>query len=62
MSNSDVKRKGMTRILDGIMNYRQTLRPTLLEEFKRVALGPSVSAFLIHSKDHCLSSSLKVFY
>lgn len=40
-------RKGMTRILDGIMKYRQTLRPTLLEEFKKVALGPSVRIFYI---------------
>lgn len=35
-------RKGMARILDGIIKYRQTLRPSLLQEFQRVALGPSV--------------------
>lgn len=35
-------RKGMSRILNGIMKYRQTLRPSLLEEFQRVATGPSV--------------------
>jgi hypothetical protein len=39
-------RKGMARVLDGIMKYRQTLRPSLLEEFKKVALGPSVSILL----------------
>lgn len=35
-------RKGMGRILDGIMKYRRTLRPSLLEEFQKVATGPSV--------------------
>ena len=62
MSNVEAKSKGMARILDGIMTYRETLRPTLLEEFKRVALGPSVSPILISSEDFCLSLSLKVFY
>lgn len=42
MSAAYTIRKGMNRILDGIMQYRQKLRPSLLEEFKKVALGPSV--------------------
>jgi len=45
MSGAYSIRKGMNRILDGIMKYRQTLRPSLLEEFKKVALGPSVRNF-----------------
>ncbi len=47
MSTAHAIHRGMTRILDGIMKYRQTLRPSLLEEFKKVALGPSVRIFLI---------------
>ena len=50
MLNAAAVRRGMTRILDGIMDYNRTLRPTLLEEFKRVALGPSVSLILISLK------------
>ena len=42
MASSISARKGMSRILDGIMKYRQTLRPSLLEEFRKVATGPSV--------------------
>jgi hypothetical protein len=42
MTSSFATRKGMSRILDGIIKYRQTLRPSLLQEFKKVALGPSV--------------------
>jgi hypothetical protein len=38
-------RKGMSRILDGIIKYRQTLRPSLLEEFQKVATAPSVKYF-----------------
>nr|ADD91464.1 hypothetical protein [Adineta vaga] len=51
MSMSYAVRKGMNRILDGIMQYRQTLRPTLLEEFKKVALGPSVRSLLLTCVD-----------
>lgn len=40
-------RKGMGRILDGIIKYRQTLRPSLLQEFQKVATGPSVKNFLL---------------
>lgn len=43
MTASGVTRKGMSRILDGIMKYRQTLRPTLLDEFQRVGNAPAVS-------------------
>jgi hypothetical protein len=43
MASTSTIRKGIARVLDGIMKYRQTLRPTLLEEFKRITLGPSVS-------------------
>ncbi len=50
MSGAYSIRKGMNRILDGIIKYRQTLRPSLLEEFKKVALGPSVRNFLITKK------------
>ena len=42
MPPTGASRKGMSRILDGIIKYRQTLRPSLLQEFKKVALGPSV--------------------
>jgi hypothetical protein len=42
MVSSIPARKGMSRILNGIMKYRQTLRPSLLEEFRKVATGPSV--------------------
>lgn len=45
MTSSYTIRKGMSRILDGIMKYRQTLRPALLEEFQKVATGPSVRSF-----------------
>jgi hypothetical protein len=45
MSAAHAIRRGMGRVLDGIMKYRQTLRPSLLEEFKKVALGPSVRTF-----------------
>jgi hypothetical protein len=45
MAGSIGVRKGMGRILDGIMKYRQTLRPSLLQEFERVATGPSVRIF-----------------
>ncbi len=37
----------MSRILDGIIKYRQTLRPSLLEEFQKVATGPTVKYFFI---------------
>mgnify|MGYP006911075454 FL=1 len=40
----------MSRILDGILKYRQTLRPSLLEEFKKVALGPKVIKKLFSRK------------
>jgi hypothetical protein len=52
--------KGMSRILSGIIKYRQTLRPALLEEFQRVALGPSVSVSPRKTADHDRSVSLKV--
>ena len=42
MVASGVVRKGMSRILDGIMKYRQTLRPSLLDEFQRVGNAPAV--------------------
>ncbi len=42
MVSSFPVRKGMSRILDGIMKYRRTLRPSLLEEFQKVGTGPSV--------------------
>jgi hypothetical protein len=42
MASSFSARKGMSRILDGIIKYRQTLRPSLLAEFQKVATGPSV--------------------
>jgi hypothetical protein len=42
MASSFSARKGMSRILDGIIKYRQTLRPSLLKEFQKVATGPSV--------------------
>lgn len=45
MTTGCTVRKGMTRILDGIMKYRHTLRPSLLDEFKKVVLGPSVRIF-----------------
>ncbi|CAF3691355.1 unnamed protein product [Adineta steineri] len=44
-------RKGMARILDGIIKYRQTLRPSLLEEFKKVATGPSPEGLLLTCVD-----------
>jgi len=44
-------RKGMARILDGIIKYRQTLRPSLLQEFQRVALGPSPEGLLLTCVD-----------
>ncbi|CAM4768266.1 unnamed protein product [Rotaria magnacalcarata] len=44
-------RKGMTRILDGIMKYRHALRPSLLEEFQKVALGPSPEGLLLTCVD-----------
>lgn len=49
MSSALGLRKGMARILDGIIKYRQTLRPSLLQEFQRVALGPSVMSSRIGS-------------
>jgi hypothetical protein len=42
MASSSLARKGMSRILDGIIKYRQTLRPSLLEEFRKVATESSV--------------------
>jgi hypothetical protein len=63
MAATHAVRKGMSRILDGIMKYRQTLRPTLLEEFKKVALGPSVRIFNIIEKiAKIFLYSLKVFF
>jgi len=47
MVSSVSARKGMSRILDGIIKYRQTLRPSLLEEFQKVATGPTVKCFFI---------------
>jgi hypothetical protein len=47
MVSSFSTRKGMGRILDGIMKYRQTLRPSLLQEFQKVATGPSVKFNLV---------------
>ncbi|CAF3736759.1 unnamed protein product [Rotaria sordida] len=44
-------RKGMSHILDGIMKYRRTLRPSLLEEFKKVATGPSPEGLLLTCVD-----------
>ncbi|CAF3387057.1 unnamed protein product [Rotaria sp. Silwood2] len=44
-------RKGINRVLDGIMQYRHTLRPSLLEEFKKVALGPSSEGLLLTCVD-----------
>lgn len=46
MAASGVTRKGMSRILDGIMKYRHTLRPSLLDEFQRVGNAPAVSQSL----------------
>ncbi|CAF0867361.1 unnamed protein product [Adineta ricciae] len=51
MSTVHAVRKGMNRILDGIMQYRQALRPTLLEEFKKVAMGPSPEGLLLTCVD-----------
>jgi hypothetical protein len=51
MSTRSTIRKGMKRILDGIMKYLITLRPSLLEEFKKVALGSSVRIFSIIKKN-----------
>jgi hypothetical protein len=67
MVSSFSTRKGMSRILNGIIKYRQTLRPSLLEEFKKVATGPSVRYFLFYYKQKkkkqiFLFFSLKVFY
>ena len=61
MVASNIARKGMGRILDGIIKYRQTLRPTLLEEFQKVATGPSVKNSPFRPTSHILSFSLKVF-
>jgi hypothetical protein len=52
MSAAHAIRRGMGRVLDGIMKYRQTLRPSLLEEFKKVALGPSVRTFDMIKKNN----------
>jgi len=43
--------KGMIRILDGIMKYRQTLRPTLFDEFQKVIHGPSPEGLLLTCVD-----------
>ncbi|CAF1301217.1 unnamed protein product [Rotaria magnacalcarata] len=51
MASSFSLRKGMSRILDGIMKYRQTLRPLLLEEFQKVATGPSPEGLLLTCVD-----------
>ena len=45
MAAGQTVRKGMSRILDGIMTYRRTLRPSLLNEFQRVGNTPSVNQF-----------------
>ena len=53
----------MSRILDGIMKFRQTLRPSLLEELVKVANGPSVRAGRRTKRiDRPSVSSLKVFF
>lgn len=52
MVASGVARKGMSRILDGIMKYRQTLRPTLLDEFRRVGNAPAVNRSMIEILSH----------
>jgi len=62
MALSSSARKGMSRILDGIMKYRQTLRPSLLEEFQKVATGPSVKRIFIKVFHLNILLSLKVFY
>ncbi|CAF3359877.1 unnamed protein product [Rotaria socialis] len=51
MATGSPIRKGMTRILDGIMKYRHALRPLLLEEFQKVALGPSPEGLLLTCVD-----------
>ncbi|CAF1274404.1 unnamed protein product [Adineta ricciae] len=51
MVASNIARKGMGRILDGIIKYRQTLRPALLEEFQKVATGPSPEGLLLTCVD-----------
>ncbi len=48
MASSFSARKGMSRILDGIIKYRQTLRPSLLAEFQKVATGPSVKILFFY--------------
>ncbi|CAF1225555.1 unnamed protein product [Adineta ricciae] len=51
MVAANIARKGMGRILDGIIKYRQTLRPALLEEFQKVATGPSPEGLLLTCVD-----------
>ncbi|CAF4158178.1 unnamed protein product [Rotaria sp. Silwood2] len=51
MTSAFTVRKGITRILEGIMKYRHELRPLLLEEFKKVALGPSPEGLLLTCVD-----------
>lgn len=61
MVAANIARRGMGRILDGIIKYRQTLRPALLEEFQKVATGPSVRNSLFRRANLISSFSPKVF-
>ena len=44
----------MDRILKGILQYRQTFRKSMVEEFKRVADRPEVIIIIVRAINHFL--------